>query len=75
MPPQYLAEKASFVLNWLNILKAGISIEYTPYSYLFGRTLSSISVIHIDFFLLISNNYENILNQVGRILKPGGLTW
>ena len=57
MPPKYVAEKTNFVLNWLNILNAGISVEYTSYSYLFGKSLSEISSLDIEHLIFLSNNY------------------
>ena len=57
MPPTYVAVKINFVLNWLNILKAGISVEYSLYSFLFGKSLSDISSVDTQFLSSLSNSY------------------
>ena len=57
MPPTYVAVKTNFVLNWLNILKAGISVEYSLYSFLFGKSLSDISSVDTQFLSSLSNSY------------------
>ena len=75
MQPGYIAGKARRVIEWLNLSKVSLSVPTDILGTLFYRQILRDSSGIVKILLSLSNNYENMIGQVAKIIKPSGLAW